>query len=287
MTFGFLIHPLTARYMDRVTPLTRPLPTFLINQLIKMKKPYKISEFSVNGLLGYFVGCPLTSEQMLDLDHDFVLKRIIQTCEVAAKLGVKIISLGAFSAIATAQGKDLLGKVSINVTTGRAYTIGAVYEQIKRVKYEKIAIVGADGSIGKGLCKLIPNVRKVNRDNFDELYGCDLIVSTTNTTKEIIDEEKLFPNSVIIDVSKPSTIRKNVTRKDVKVIDGGLIKLPHAVDLGVKFDCPPNVVFACMAEPMILALAGRYEDYSIGDEISVDKINEILVLAKKYGFEVL
>jgi len=287
MTFGFLIHPLSARYMDRVTPLTKPLPCFLINQLIKLKKPYEISRFKVNGLLGFFVGCPLTSDQMLKLNHEFVLKRIIQTCNVASKLGVKIISLGAFSAIATHQGKDLIGKVDINVTTGRAFTIAAVYEQVNRLKYEKVAIVGADGAIGKGLCGMLGNVVKVGRDNFDDLYSADLIVSTTNTTKEIIDENKLKSGSVIIDVSKPSTIRRDITRKDVKVIDGGLVKLPHDVNLGVNFDCSKNVVFACMAEPMILALEGKYENYSIGDDISVEKVKEILELSKKYGFEVI
>jgi fatty aldehyde-generating acyl-ACP reductase len=287
MTFGFLIHPLSARYMDRVTLLTKPLPSFLINQLIKLKKPYEISRFKVNGLLGYFVGCPLTSEQMLKLNHSFVLKRIIQTCNVAKSLGVKIISLGAFSAIATHQGKDLIGKIDINVTTGRALTIGAVYEQVLRLKYDKVAIVGAEGAIGKGLCSLLKDVIKVGRKNFDDLYSADLIVSTTNTTKEIIDENKLKLGSVIIDVSKPSTIKRNITREDVKVIDGGLVKLPHDVNLGVHFDCANNVVFACMAEPMVLALEGKYSNYSIGDDISVEKVKEILELSKKHGFKVI
>ena len=294
MTFAFLIHPLTARYMDRGTWLTKPLPSFLVNKLILLKKPYKITEFSVNGLKGYFVGCPLTSEQMLKLSKEFVLKRIIQTCDVAEKLGAKIISLGAFSAIATHQGEDLIGRVNIKVTTGRAYTIAVVYEQIKRIlnKHKKIAIIGANGAIGKGLIRLLDKnnkkeILKINKNNFSEMYEADLIVSTTNTTKEVIDEEKLKQNSTIIDVSKPSTIKRNIKRDDIEVIDGGLVKLPHDADLGMDFDCPKNVVYACMAEPMILALEGRFEDYSIGDEISLDKVLEILRLGSKWNFKVV
>mgnify|MGYP006291709465 CR=1 FL=1 len=288
MTFSFLIHPLSARYMDRVTPLTKLLPSSLISSLIKLKKPYKISEFFVRDLKGYFVGCPLTSEQMVKLDKKFVLKRIIQTCDVAAGLGAKIISLGAFSAIATSQGMDIVDKVGIKVTTGRAFTIAAVYEQAKRYLDRRAAIVGANGAIGKGLFGLIDkDVIKVGRGNLEDMYKADLIISTTNTTKEVIDERKLRSGSVVIDVSKPSTIAKNVKRSDVKVIAGGLVKVPGNVNFGVNFDCPRNVVFACMAEPMILALEGIFEDYSIGDDISIDRVKEIMKLSKKQGFEVV
>jgi len=294
MTFAFLLHPLTARYVDRGTWLTRPLPSFLVNKLILLKKPYKVAEFSVKGLKGYFIGCLLTSEQMLNLNKDFVLKRIIQTCDEAERLGAKIISLGAFSAIATDQGNELIGKVNINITTGRAYTVAVVYEQIKRVfnKNKKIAIVGANGAIGKGLIKLLKRDNhqgfiEVNKCNFSEMYKADLIVSTTNTTKELLEEKKLRSNSTIIDVSKPSAIRRNIKRRDITIIEGGLVRLPHDVDIGINFDCPKNVVFACMAEPMILDLEGKYENYSIGENIPLEKIEQILNLGTKWGFSVL
>jgi predicted amino acid dehydrogenase len=39
-----------------------------------------------------------------------------------------------------------------------------------------------------------------------------------------------------------------------------------------------------MAETMVLALEGRYENYSLGKEIQIDKVHEITKLARRHGF---
>jgi len=39
-----------------------------------------------------------------------------------------------------------------------------------------------------------------------------------------------------------------------------------------------------MAETMALTMEGRYEDYSIGRELSIEKIEEIEKIATKHGF---
>lgn len=291
MSFSFLIHPLTARYMDRVTFLSRPFPSSWIEWAIKFKKPYLIKRFNLKGLKGVFVGVPLTSGQLLNLEREFVLKRLIQACEKSKKYGAKIVSFGAFTAIACNQGKNLVGKVDIAITTGRALTIGAVGEKVKKYisKDKVLGVIGANGAIGKACVKYFSEYSpvRITRNNFGEIGECDLLISTTNTTKEIIDEDKLKSNSIIFDVSKPSTISKKISRKDVSVLKAGSIKLPEHIDFGFDFDLEKDVVYACMAEPMILALENRFEDYSIGDNISLDKVEEILKLGKKWGFEVV
>jgi hypothetical protein len=40
-----------------------------------------------------------------------------------------------------------------------------------------------------------------------------------------------------------------------------------------------------MAETMILALEGRYENFSIGRDLSMEKVKEIAALADKHGFK--
>ncbi len=35
---------------------------------------------------------------------------------------------------------------------------------------------------------------------------------------------------------------------------------------------------------MILALEGRFEDYTLGKDISLERVNEITALARKHGF---
>lgn len=46
---------------------------------------------------------------------------------------------------------------------------------------------------------------------------------------------------------------------------------------------PPNVVWACLAEVMVLALEGRFEVYTIGRNIELDKVREIYRLGLEHG----
>ena len=41
-----------------------------------------------------------------------------------------------------------------------------------------------------------------------------------------------------------------------------------------------------MAETMILALEGRYEDYTVGRDITLARVQEIDALARQHGFRV-
>ena len=44
------------------------------------------------------------------------------------------------------------------------------------------------------------------------------------------------------------------------------------------------MAYACMAEVMILALERRYESYTLGQDITVEQVEEIASLATKHGF---
>ena len=39
-----------------------------------------------------------------------------------------------------------------------------------------------------------------------------------------------------------------------------------------------------MAETMALALEGRFEDYTVGKDITLERVNEITAMAEKHGF---
>ncbi len=42
------------------------------------------------------------------------------------------------------------------------------------------------------------------------------------------------------------------------VVEGGVVEVPGRVDLGWNFGLPVGAAFACMCEPMLLALEGRH-----------------------------
>ena len=91
---------------------------------------------------------------------------------------------------------------------------------------------------------------------------------------------------MVCDVARPRNVSRNVSalRNDVLVIEGGVIHVPGNVDFRFNFGFPPQTCFACMAETMILALEGRYENFTLGRNLNPAQIDTISTLAKKHDF---
>jgi fatty aldehyde-generating acyl-ACP reductase len=174
-----------------------------------------------------------------------------------------------------------------------------------------VAVIGATGSIGRIAANILSReagtTYLVGRDISrletlrNELPGnviattdisaavrqADVIVSVSSAVDAIIDPADVKPGAVVCDVARPRDIAEVVaeTRNDVLVIDGGVVKVPGQVDFHFDIGLPKGLALACMAETMILALEGRYEDYTIGREISVEQVREMQAMAAKHGFE--
>jgi predicted amino acid dehydrogenase len=118
------------------------------------------------------------------------------------------------------------------------------------------------------------------------LAQADLILSVTSATDVVIQPEHLRPGAVVCDIARPRDVSARVAalRDDVLVIDGGMVTVPGEVDFHFDFGFPPGMAYACMAETMALTLEGRFESYTLGKQISVEKVEEIARLALKHGF---
>jgi len=104
--------------------------------------------------------------------------------------------------------------------------------------------------------------------------------------ESVIEPEHLRAGSVVCDVARPRDVSAKIasTRDDVLVIDGGMVDVPGLVDFHFDFGFPPGKAYACMAETIALALEGRFEDYSLGKQISRARVEEITAIAEKHGF---
>jgi predicted amino acid dehydrogenase len=122
--------------------------------------------------------------------------------------------------------------------------------------------------------------------DLDALPEADLLLTVTSAVEAIIEPRHLKIGAVVCDVSRPRDVSRQVVaeRNDVLVIEGGMVQVPGPVDFGFDFGFPPGKAYACMAETMILAMEGRYESYTLGKKIELDKVKEIARLAKKHGF---
>lgn len=119
----------------------------------------------------------------------------------------------------------------------------------------------------------------------DALADMDVIVTATSGAgKKILDIEKLKPGCVVTDVARPLDLPASEVRKrpDVLVIESGEILLPGEVRMR-NIGLPPNVAYACLAETIVLALEGRFENFTVGRNLEWARVKEIYKLGLRHG----
>ncbi len=270
---------------------------------------------------GWLVACPYTPKRMMELPKPTVYRKIIQTGHMAEGLGAQILGLGAFTSVVGDAGITIAKQLEIPVTTGNSYTISLAVQAIRdAAKVMEIplnrataAIVGATGAIGRVCAELLAgdverliliardekNLQalrdrlKVNTraeliisTKVESLAEAQLILTVTSAVHDIIHPEHLQSGSVVCDVARPRDVSAMVAaaRDDILVIDGGMVDVPGPVNFHFDFGFPEGKAYACMAETMALALEGRFEDYTIGKDITLERVNEITAIAGKHGF---
>jgi predicted amino acid dehydrogenase len=122
-----------------------------------------------------------------------------------------------------------------------------------------------------------------------------LILTATTSTKDLIEPEDLQTGAVVCELSLPHDVARRVAaeRPDVLVVEGGILRVPGSPrfervrEPGRDFDfgLPAGTALACMSETMVLALEGRFENYTLGRGIDLARVREIDALARRCGFE--
>lgn len=281
-----------------------------------------VSQHNGREIKGWFLAVPFTPATMMRLPVPKVYDKIVATGLKAQKLGARQLGLGAFTSVVGDAGKTIADRLDMPVTTGDSYTVAiaiqAIYEAAAQmtidVSQASVAVVGATGAIGKACARLlakkcgklilvgrrpeaVQEVREVcegfhaqvvGTTDISAIYEAELILTVTSAIEAIIEPKHLKPGAVILDVARPRDVSVQVAaeRQDVLVIEGGMVEAPGPnIDFHFNFGFPPRKVFACMAETMALAMEGRYEDYTIGRDLSIDRIEEIEGIATKHGFK--
>lgn len=123
----------------------------------------------------------------------------------------------------------------------------------------------------------------------DLVADCDLVVTATSAFgQRVIDLTKCKPGAVICDVARPMDVNpaEAALRPDLLVIESGEVLIPGDVDFGYDIGLPPKTSYACLGETALLAMDGRFEDYTLGRNISMEKVKEIWRLFKKHEFKI-
>ena len=271
-------------------------------------------------LKGWFIACPYTPKTMLSLPVNTVYKKLVDCGRMAEELGARILGLGAYTSVVGDAGLTVANRLELPVTTGDSYTVyisvQAVREAAKLMGIEfsqaTVAIVGATGAIGSACAEMLAGEvgklilvgrRQAALDlcsekcsgkhaklqtsiDMNAIYPADVVIAVTSSVHAVIEPKHIKPGAVVLDAARPRDVSRLVEeqRDDVLVIEGGMVEVPGNVDFGFDFGFPPGKSFACMAETMALALDGRYEDYTVGKDITLDQVLEIGTIATQHGF---
>ena len=329
-SFAFIIHPIDPkRDVSRKFPfLGRVLSERQIDFFSTFFPPVYISEIegitsqlTGKSIKGWFIACPYTPRRMMELPERTVYRKIIQTGNMAEKLGANILGLGAFTSVVGDAGVTIANGLNIPVTTGDSFTIAMAVQAIRdaarvmdiKMEDATVAVVGATGAIGRVCAELLAGEAartllvardekklEVLRDRLqlksrselvistkmDILKEAQLILTVTSSIHDVIRPEYLQAGSVVCDVARPRDVSAMVAavRDDILVIDGGMVDVPGSVNFHFNFGFPEGKVYACMAETIALALEGRFEDYTVGRDITLERVQEITAIADKHGF---
>jgi predicted amino acid dehydrogenase len=312
-------YPLFGKYLseDQINFFSTFFPPVYISEITGI-----VSQATGKEIKGWFIACPFTPKRMLELPEKMVYHKIIQTGRMAEKLGAQILGLGAFTSVVGDAGVTIARALDVPVTTGDSYTVAIAVEAVKEaarvmdipLESATAAVVGATGTIGKVCAELLADAvgelylvgrradaleslrerlqpqaraRLLTSTSMEVLSRAKLILTVTSAIHDVIRPEHLQPGSVVCDVARPRDVSAMVAaeRNDILVIDGGMVDVPGPVDFHFNFGFPAGKSYACMAETMSLALEGRFEDYTLGKDVSRARVEEIAAIAKKHGFQ--
>ena len=211
---------------------------------------------------------------------------------------------------------------SLTIAAGVQSLLRGAAEMGIALETASVAVIGATGSIGSACVELIApyardlvlcarNETRLNKyhasvrdrlpcrsrattDLRAAVRSADVILTATSSTTEVIEPGDLRTGAVVCELSLPHDVGARVAqeRPDVLVVEGGNMCVPgtprfdRVREPGTPFDLnlPPATALACMAETMTLAIEERFESYSLGRGIELEKVREIDAIAARAGF---
>ena len=188
------------------------------------------------------------------------------------------------------KGKKIKGKAMVVGATG---AIGSACARLLARTAEEVHLVSPESAklllLEKSILRESPEAKLVlasYADSDRSIGDMDMIVTATSGAgKKILDIMKVKPGCVITDVARPLDLppEEVAKRPDVLVIESGEVYLPGKVRMKqIGFE-DHNVVYACLAETIVLTLEGRFENFTLGRTIEWEKVHEIYKMGLKHG----
>ncbi|MDP3697936.1 MAG: hypothetical protein Q8R55_08115, partial [Candidatus Taylorbacteria bacterium] len=221
---------------------------------------------------------------------------------ISKRVGIAVTSGNTYTASLAIEGiikaaycMDLNLADSTLAVIGATGDIGSICTKILSKKFKKLNLAARNEKRLAAFAEEIKNENGIDVEVFqyykDAVRDADIILAVTSAVSAIIEPKNLKPGSIVCDVAIPANIAKEVVniRDDIFVFEGGLAKLPYQSEIKNRIFnelMPTGSVYGCLAEGIVLAFEGRFENYSIGrGNITEERVKEISKIAKKHGLE--
>ncbi len=226
------------------------------------------------------------------------------------------IDVGKHAALPITTGNSYTASTALWATAEAVRQMGLTTLKKRKILKAKAMVIGSTGDVGsicshlvatafeevvlvsRNMAKLLtlqdiiktekPGVKVVVATRAERyLESMDVIVMASSNARESVDIMRVKPGCVITDITRPMifTSKEVAKRQDVLVITGGEILLPGNNIEMKDIDLPKNIVYAGLAETIILSLEGRFEQFSQGSKTQWDKVKEIYKLGLKHGMK--
>jgi len=272
---------------------------------------------------GVLVCIPHLPEQLLG-DQEAAVAAVADGVALCAREGADVVGLGAVAAVIGGQGKAVARTAAIPVSTGNGFTTLAALETcagLSRVGLLRgpVGLIGPPGPVATGLLrglvargehvqvvaarppaplrKLAAAIGAVGPGRIDfvddpaAVLGPGRVLVAASSTGGRLNLTDVPAGSIVVDVAEPQDVRRDCpSRDDVLVLDGEYVRLPRPLKGGLWRSVYSLVtgqrraVFACFAEPMLMALAGDTGLCSVGRDVPLDRVRALSRLAARHGF---
>lgn len=230
---------------------------------------------------GVIVSVPDLPDRLVT-DQQRALAHELRAVQLAEQAGVRAIGLGSALGVVAGRGAPLAAHTNLPVTTGDASTAWACARITARLATEHpgpIGVIGAKGTVGDAVVQWLVDAghevlvdvqgraarraetvgaRAVDRETL--LERCRLVVGAS-TTGPVLSPSELSPGTRLVDLALPPTLEPGPLPSGCRVFAGETLVVPGRIRAGfwgrvwlTMAAYGRGCVFACLAEPIALAL---------------------------------